>query len=262
MEPPAVTITDATEIILWRALRNDNSQEARLALIEKYLPLARSISKQMYRNNYPDGVEFEDYYHYAVTGLIESVDRYDFSLEASFKTFANYRMRGAILTGIEHYSEVRQQRGFRARQKERVSSMVNKTDAQGSASVAGGTTPGATEVSVPASMFSQLLNYTVEFAISYLLDDFFFQSQTQLRQNLPYESFAIRETQNRVNDIVAALPIKEQQVIRYHYYQGLAFEQIAQLMQISKGRVSQLHRMALQSIREVLQHQRDFDEFY
>ena len=245
MESPAATVIDATEIILWQALRNENSQEARLTLVEKYLPLARTISKQMYRNNYPDGVEFEDYYHYAVTGLIESIDRYDFSREASFKTFANYRMRGAILSGIEHFSEVRQQLGFRARQKERVYSVVTNTD-----------------TSVSATIFSQLLNYTVEFAISYLLDDFFFQSQTQLRQNLPYESFAIRETQNQVNDIVAALPIREQRIIRYHYYQGLAFEHIAQIMAISKGRVSQLHKFALQSIREVLQHQRDFDEFY
>ena len=39
-------------------------------------------------------------------------------------------------------------------------------------------------------------------------------------------------------------------MIRYHYYQGLEFKEIAALFGVTKGRISQIHRQALQLIRE------------
>ena len=38
--------------------------------------------------------------------------------------------------------------------------------------------------------------------------------------------------------------------MRYHYYQGLEFQEIARLFGVTKGRISQIHRQALQLIRE------------
>ena len=52
-------------------------------------------------------------------------------------------------------------------------------------------------------------------------------------------------------DIVNALPEQERFIIRHHYLLGLTFERVAEMMGLTKGRVSQIHKQALQLMRRV-----------
>jgi RNA polymerase sigma factor for flagellar operon FliA len=67
-----------------------------------------------------------------------------------------------------------------------------------------------------------------------------------------YESLAIEELRRRLNETVDTLPEREGYVIRQHYRHGVSFQQIATLLGVSKGRVSQIHRAALERLRSVL----------
>jgi RNA polymerase sigma factor FliA len=51
---------------------------------------------------------------------------------------------------------------------------------------------------------------------------------------------------------VARLPERDQKIVHYHYFNGMRFEQIAELLGVSKPRVSQLHRGALTKLRDEL----------
>ena len=51
---------------------------------------------------------------------------------------------------------------------------------------------------------------------------------------------------------LANLPEQEAVVVRQHYDHGLPFAQVAQLMGLSRGRIAQLHRAALERLRKRL----------
>jgi RNA polymerase sigma factor for flagellar operon FliA len=72
-------------------------------------------------------------------------------------------------------------------------------------------------------------------------------------RDLPfYRSVELRELRERLLELVRQLPPQERRVIQGHYLQEQPFDAIAGGMGLSKGRISQLHRSALQHLREGL----------
>ncbi|HSP07431.1 MAG TPA: sigma-70 family RNA polymerase sigma factor, partial [Acidobacteriota bacterium] len=68
-------------------------------LIEKYTPLIRSLARQI-RGRLSLTIEFEDLESYGRLGLLEASRRFDYKLGVAFKTFAYYRIKGAIYDGL------------------------------------------------------------------------------------------------------------------------------------------------------------------
>ncbi|KGB98681.1 RNA polymerase sigma factor, sigma-70 family protein [Burkholderia cepacia] len=66
----------------------------------------------------------------------------------------------------------------------------------------------------------------------------------------PYQSVAWRQTRERLHAAVSELPERQQKIVRYHYFHGLGFDQIGEILGVTKGRISQLHRAALLDLRE------------
>jgi RNA polymerase sigma factor for flagellar operon FliA len=48
------------------------------------------------------------------------------------------------------------------------------------------------------------------------------------------------------------MPERSRKVIHYHYFNELGFEQIGDILGVTKGRISQIHRSALAELRELL----------
>ncbi|MCA9730052.1 MAG: sigma-70 family RNA polymerase sigma factor [Candidatus Eisenbacteria bacterium] len=69
------------------------------ALVEQYRSFVTALAKKILKS-LPSFVELEDLEAYGTIGLIESSRRFDPSRGVQFKTFAYYRIRGAIYDGI------------------------------------------------------------------------------------------------------------------------------------------------------------------
>src|SRR3970282_2428224 len=63
------------------------------------LPLVRTIARMM-SHGLPAVVELDDLVHDGVVGLLECARRFDPSRGVNFRTYARYRIRGAILDGL------------------------------------------------------------------------------------------------------------------------------------------------------------------
>ena len=74
----------------------DNIRERKLAAVKEYAGLVKRIAGR-YSMRLPPDIEVDDLIQVGMIGLLESVDRYNPDKEASFKTFAEYRIRGAML---------------------------------------------------------------------------------------------------------------------------------------------------------------------
>jgi RNA polymerase sigma factor for flagellar operon FliA len=69
-------------------------------------------------------------------------------------------------------------------------------------------------------------------------------------QTTAYDSLAWKDTVEHLHAQLSALPEREQMILRQHYLLGVSFDQIASLLSITKGRVSQLHKAALSRLRQ------------
>jgi RNA polymerase sigma factor FliA len=241
-------MTEEHEKDLWRSLRERGDMQARQQLLDHYLSLAKIIAAQLYSQRADNDAAFEDYRQFAYVGLIESVDRYDFSSEASFNTFASYRIRGSILNGIQKLSERKEQAAFRARfRKERMASIAED----------GAESNGKNE------LFDEMVDLAVGLALGYMLEDVgIFQDSEAVSEDLTSEAGHMAGIINRLSQIIDGMPEREQMVIRYHYYDHISFDHIAEILNIGKSRVSQLHKRALELIRESLMGGQRLDDYY
>ncbi len=227
-------LSEDQEYECWRRFIDKGEVEDRLSLIEHYLPIARRIAAKLFGNRPDDQVEFGDYMQFAVIGLIEAVDRYNPDREAAFNTFATYRIRGAILNGLEKITERRNQCAYRQRaNRDRVESIgADAADAK--------------------QPFAEMVDVTIELALSFILDSMDSYEETATAENGPYRNGAMVELRESLAAMLENLPERERLIIRYHYFHNMDFEQLSQILEISKGRVSQLHKSAVHSIREAL----------
>jgi len=224
-----------TEDELWRRYIERREVQARQLLIRYYLELARKIAASLYVQRVTNDVEFQDYLQYARVGLMESIDRFDPSREASFQTYATYRIRGAILNGVEHATEHTAQREHRRR--------VRTEERLVSARERGGVEIGDT--------LSEMVDVTIALALGYILEDSgMWRTLDDDPETDPYKSYEFKRLKERMALIVQALPEREQAIVKYHYFEHMEFTDIGELLGLSKGRISQLHSRALKLIRE------------
>lgn len=230
------------ESALWAACRSGDAA-ARERLIETHLVYARTLAARMYAGRIDHDLEFEDYLQFATIGLIESVDRYEPGLGAQFRTFAGHRINGAILDGIEHMSEKRVQ-----------VSTSKRVEADRRDSAAAALTVKGLDV------FQQLADVAISLAFGFFLEqpESYDHHEAHTHANL-YSNLEMQQLQQRMQDLVRNLPPKERMVVKYHYMNQVPFSEIAEIMGLTKGRVSQIHSNALLLLRKAMNSVRTAD---
>lgn len=209
---------------------------ARDQLLQKYLPFAKRLTKILYTRRPPSNAEFGDYLHLAYIGLLEAMQRYHHEAPAAFSTFAAYRIKGAILNGIPKMSERGEYVSYlRRAQRERTESLFG-SDSQRELN------------------FSQAVDLIVSIALTHQLDELAMEASTgNGSESDVYVSRLYDEMSNHLLSMVSQLPERDQKIIYYHYFYNTNFDDIAALLEVSKSRISQLHKRILSELREKLQ---------
>lgn len=235
-------MTDATisaERQLWDRLRNEGDEQARQSLLALHLPFARIMAARLYAGRVHDEFEFDEYLQMATVALIESLDRYDPSRGAQFRTFAHYRLHGAILSGLEKLSERQQQVSLQKRLRADRLSLAAQSAA-----------PARNNAD---QLFLYLAEVGIGLALGTLLDATNVLEQEEgWGADQAYGRLELKQFAGRLTGLIARLTERERQVIRGHYLQAQTFEEVARQLGISKARVSQLHYQGLQRLRTLL----------
>src|SRR5262245_39900363 len=68
-------------------------------LVEEHLPFVRSIAAKL-KEQLPREIEFDDLVSYGLRGLLEAAKRFDRDHGTAFRTYAYYRIKGAMFDGL------------------------------------------------------------------------------------------------------------------------------------------------------------------
>ncbi len=219
------------EVTLWKDWFGTETTDSLHALIEHYQDWLVILARKFYVKYYISSYEIGDYLHWATVGLIESIKRYKQIEGAQFQTYAFKRIKGEILNQINKATENIAQYHFQKKinQQERVESLIKQSESENS--------------------FEKLCEVTVGIMIGNLLEsevDAFTQEDSLLN-----DVYGQQLTTN-LSSYLNKLADKEKTVLMYHYFYQFRFSAISDIMQLTKGRVSQLHNNALSKLREMI----------
>jgi RNA polymerase sigma factor FliA len=226
------------EMQLWQSCKEQKSAVAREKLFLRYLPLGKRIAARFVRENHLTPVEFQELLQMANVGLLEAIDNFNPALGVPFKYYCPRRISGSILNGLAKFSEVNQQISLRRRlSRERLRSVAD-------------------DAGKPKNLddaLDILGDIAASLALGMMLDSSAMYQQTEKDpSNNAYETLVWKQAIAQMQRELGELPQRERDILRYHYMESMAFDQIAGLLGLTKGRISQIHKAAIDLLRKRL----------
>jgi RNA polymerase sigma factor for flagellar operon FliA len=222
------------------------------ARVEAGLPFVEALARRM-AATMPHSIDLSDLVQDGVIGLIDAAHRFDDSRGIKFETFAERRIRGAMIDALRKDAWPRGVRRVRreleaAREKLRLKlghepSLADLAEAIGSDEKRLGKTIVRINTIESTSPFSSAENVDEAQLPAVLVP------AEPERPDLQYER---DEVKNRVRNAIATLPVREQKVIALYYYNEVTMKDIGVELGVNESRVSQLHTKAIRRLKEAL----------
>lgn len=228
--------------------------DGRNEVILHELPQVRYIAARIHER-LPKHVPLEDLVSAGVIGLIDAHRKFDPGKDVQFKSFAKYRIRGAILDSLRELDWG--SRPLRRKSRE-IEEAINRLEMRL------GRTPLETEIAAELGLQIEQFH-----KLNTTLDGLGLVGQQVSTARDPAELFDIVESapspdedpfqqclrnqmSGQLAEAIGRLPEREQTLLSLYYNEELTMEEVAQVLSIAESRVCQLHALALAKLRAAL----------
>ena len=245
-------MTDEQKAMLWSDYVRTGSKELRDRLIIEYSPLVKLVAGRlsMYLGC---NVEYDDLVGFGIFGLIDAIDKFDTRKNIKFETYASLRIRGEILDQIRKNDWI--PRTVRQKQKQLDVAMKQIEAEKGR--------PATDDELAEALGISndELTDWQAQMNVSNVVSlNEFMDSGMEVsdqkgfgkRFDSPEENIDKLTLKEMLKDAIDTLTDKERSVILFYYYEELNLKEIANIMEVTESRVSQLHTKALNKMKKVM----------
>lgn len=237
---------------LWEEYSKKRTSELYEKIIIEYAGLVKLVAGRlsMYLGY---NVEYDDLVGYGTFGLIDAVDKFDYSKGYKFETYASLRIRGAILDQIRKMDWI--PRSIRQKQR-KIDNAYQNLELKYGKNIKDEDV--AQELDITLEEFEDWQNQTkITNIIS--LDEFMEQgSESKSEQyfattfDQPEKIVERTELKEILIKTLDTLTEKEKRVIVLYYYEDLTLKEISKILEVSESRISQLHTKALQKMKAKL----------
>ena len=230
--------------------------EDKSKLIRDHLELVDILVGRM-TTQVPSFMNRDDMRSAGMMGLIDAANKFDASKNILFKTFAEYRIRGSI------YDEMRKLDWFSRTLRDK-QNRLSKTMAMVENRL--GRPPSEEEMAehmdISLEEYQNMLTEVSHLGCVSLheaLDNsgegrqFIDSLMDDSIDSSPVDIFENHELTATIADILENIPEKERLVISLYYYEELTQKEIAEVLGVSEGRISQLHSQALINLKNKVQ---------
>jgi RNA polymerase sigma factor for flagellar operon FliA len=233
-------------------IESDGATDRDLVLME-HLPTVRYLARRIHER-LPQHVELDDLVSAGVVGLIDAFSKFDHTKKVQFKSYAQFRIRGAILDSLRtlDWSPRDLRRKGRA-VEEAIRSVTHRV----------GRAPSeqeiAREMELTLAEYQLLLGDLKGLEIGSLHME---RSEDSGDEELAYipgspeDDPLFRclkgEMKQRLADAIDELPEKERMVLTLYYYEELTMKEIGLTLGVVESRVSQIHSSAVLRLRTAL----------
>lgn len=204
--------------LLWTQFKQSNNSDLKKQIMMNYTNLVHYV---IHNSKFIslNIVDDRDYFQFGIEGLSEAIDRFDPEYGTKFETYAIQRIRGKIIDEL---------RKIQIKPRS-----ANATD--------GDTT--YTNVSLNNS-------YDEE-------DGYMLYEVIPNEDELPDETLDKSEAKELLLSAIKKLEERDRLVLTLYYYENLNYKEIAQVLNITVSRVSQIHSKIIQELKHKLVRQYD-----
>jgi len=216
-------------------------------IIEAFAPVVWRIAQRL-AVRLPPSLDIQDLIQAGVIGVMDAIKKYDPSKKAQFKTYAEFRIRGAMLDQIRSLDwvprPVREDMRLLYAAQERVEKRLERRPT---------TEELAVELQMSVEECERLLS-AARGAILLSLEDLCLHEHepglvldtlADVRAESPLLSLLTEEAKRNLVEGIDALPEKERLVIALYYQDDLTMKEIGQVLNVTESRVCQLHAQAI-----------------
>jgi RNA polymerase sigma factor for flagellar operon FliA len=228
-----------------------SSDSHREAIIREFAYVVKAMA---YRLAYrlPAYMDAEDLVSVGIMGLMDAMDKYDPGREAKFKTYAEFRIRGAMLDEIRSMDWIPRSVHERVTLLQRVhTKLLNRL----------GRPPTDEEVAAEMNLSpAELDEFLVrsQGAVLVSLDDInlheldgpkILDMLADTHHPDPLAIILNDQERERVADAIQELPEKERLVLTMYYYEELTMKEIGGILKVTESRVCQIHTKAVLNLK-------------
>ena len=228
-----------------------NSEQERLLL--EHLPIVRFLARRIHER-LPHHIDVEDLVSAGVIGLMDAFTKFDPAKKVQFRTYAQFRIRGAILDSLRTLD-------WSPRELRRKGRAVEEAIRVLTARL--GRPPGESEIAAELELsleeYQELLGDLKGLEIGTLHIQ---RNEDSGEEELAYVPgrpeedplfCCLRgELEDRLSDAISHLPERERLVMTLYYYEEMTMREIGMVLGVVESRVSQIHSSAVVHMRAVL----------
>jgi RNA polymerase sigma factor for flagellar operon FliA len=228
------------------------SGEQERVLLE-HLPIVRFLARRIHER-LPQHVDIEDLVSAGVVGLMDAFSKFDPTKKVQFRSYAQFRIRGAILDSLRTLD-------WSPRELRRKGRAVEEAIRQVTARLgrAAGEHEVAAEMGLGLEEYQQLLGDLKGLEVGTLHME---RNEDSGEEELAYVPGRPEEDplfqclrgelQSRLTDAIANLPDRERLVMTLYYYEEMTMREIGLALGVVESRISQVHASAVVHLRAAL----------
>jgi len=230
-------------------------------ILRRYLPLVRRVVQRLATRK-PPHIDVDDLVSWGIVGLLDAVEKYDPKKEALFSTYAQFRIRGAILDHLRSLDWVPRSVRQKAARIEKAARELEALHGRPA-----GEEEIAAHLGLSLSGYQDLLGKVGEMSLFSLEDLGFGVGEERVPQHLdgdgvedPVTSLLTNERVSLLAEAVRRLSEREQMVISLYYQEDLTMKEVGQVLGLTESRVSQIHSQAVIRLKDhIREHCTDED---
>jgi RNA polymerase sigma factor for flagellar operon FliA len=225
--------------------------------LQELLPMVRFLALRI-RERLPQHVEMEDLVSAGVVGLMDAIHKFNPDRKVQFRTYAQFRVRGAMLDSLRALDWGPRDLRRKAREVEAairtLGSSLGKAPSEAEI---------ADELGLDLQEYQHLLGELSGLELSSLNETYGEDGGEEALAMIaagpeddPFLQCQSSEMRGKLAEAVAALPAKERMVLTLYYYEELTMREVGAVMGVGESRISQLHSAAMARLRTALRAHR------
>lgn len=231
---------------IWEQFALTKDIKIRNELVFKYEHLVK-ITVCRLMPNYRNHSDYDDFISYGILGLIDAVEKFDYTKGVKFETYASIRIRGNIIDNLRKQDWVPSSLRYKIKKLEEAYAHLEAVN---------GSTPSEFEVArhlnIEIEELHKTLTYSYTSNIIYfeqLLSNSFSSATLYNGDDDPAENYEKQELKDILAKNIDMLSKKEKMVITLYYFEELNLKEIGLIIGVSESRISQIHSKALIKLR-------------
>lgn len=229
-------------------------------IIVEYAPLVKFIAQKI-ASRLPSNIELDDLISCGVIGLMDAIQKFDPTRDNKFKTYAEFRIRGAILDELRSQDWVPRSVREKSKTLERAYAKLEREFGRPATD-----DEMCQELECSLEEFHDMVNKSKSVSLLNIDDSATFNRGDKKlmmgllehrRSSNPFSAVNYKSAQNIIKEGIKALPEKQRLVLSLYYFEDLNLKEIGQVLDVTESRVSQLHTQAILKLKAKLKN--DFD---